>query len=142
MAASCKFFLDAYVSFWFWLVFPSCPNKGCFLHRWLLLGARKLAPKKLSISFQHKFYSLKAHAHYFAVLIYFQELEELLKLIFLIILHPSTYPDVAKASQLINVCILIQIPSCFLWALDHSVARVIAWLHFFILVQPPKKNLY
>ena len=33
------------------------------------LGARKSMPKKI-IFFQDKFYSLKAHAHYFTVLIY------------------------------------------------------------------------
>ena len=37
-----------------------------------LLVATKLAPKKLkTFFFQHKFCFLKAHAHYFTVLIYF-----------------------------------------------------------------------
>ena len=134
---SLNFFWTCFFHFDFCWYSQARPNVGCFSHRWLLLGATKLAPK---ISFlQHKFYSLKAHAHYFTFLIYFQQLEELLKLVFLLVLHPSTYLDVVKVSQLTNVCILIQIPSCFLWALDHSIAHVIAWLYFFIQVPPPPK---
>ena len=46
-------------------------NTGCFSRRWLLLGTKKSAPKnQKTIFFQNRFYSLKAHAHYFTVLIY------------------------------------------------------------------------
>ena len=44
------------------------PNTGCVSHQQLLLGARKLAPKKLrTMFFKDKFCSIKAHAHYSVV---------------------------------------------------------------------------
>ena len=44
-------------------------NTGCFSCWWMVLGVRKSVPKKLkTIFFQNKFY-LKAHTHYFTVLI-------------------------------------------------------------------------
>ena len=49
------------------------PNTGCFSTPWLLLGARKLSPKKLKNNFfQYMLYSLKGHAHYFTVFIYLE----------------------------------------------------------------------
>ena len=47
------------------------PNTGYFSLWWLLLDERKSALKKLKNNiFQEKFYSLKAYAHYFTVLVY------------------------------------------------------------------------
>ena len=53
------------------LLYISGPNTGCYSRRWPLLGTTKLVLKKLIFFFQDKFYSLKAHTHYFTVLIYF-----------------------------------------------------------------------
>ena len=46
------------------------PNTGCFSCWWPLLGLTKSAPRSLkTIFFQNMFYSLKAHAHYFTIII-------------------------------------------------------------------------
>ena len=90
----------------------SGPNTGCFSRRWLLLGARKSAPKKLNIFFQDKFYSLKVLAHYFAVFIYLPTWKNA-KLIFLLILCSQTYPDVAKAWTHYYMYTLYRSPAAF-----------------------------
>ena len=66
----------------------------------------KIDTQKVKHFFQHNLYSWKAHAHYVTVLIYL-ETWRAAKLVFILILHPYAYTDVAKASQLTNVCILI-----------------------------------
>ena len=48
------------------------PNTGCFSSWWPLLGTTKLVPKKLKNNFFPIFYSLKAHAHYFTILMYLE----------------------------------------------------------------------
>ena len=49
----------------------SGPNTGCFFMSVTPFGHKKISAQKLKTGFfQDKFYSLKAHAHYFTVLIY------------------------------------------------------------------------
>ena len=101
------------------------PNKGCFSCWWLLLGARKLAPKKLKNNlFQDRFYSLKAHAHYFTVFIYLATWRAAK---FGIFTHMFT--NLPRCSQSMNSLIYIysiQIPSYFLWVFDHSHGHTVS----------------
>ena len=72
-------------------------------------------PKKVkNIFFQHKFSSLKAHAHYFTVLIYFA-IWRAAKVGIFTHFTSINLPqcDVAKASTHYNVCILYRSPASF-----------------------------
>ena len=81
--------------------------------------AQGKAPKKLKFFFQDKFYSLKAHAHYFTVLIYLAAW----RAVKLGIFTHFTFPNLTQCSQSINSLIYvysIQVPGCLLRVLDHS----------------------
>ena len=96
---------------------PPGPNTGCFSRRWPLLGARKSA-----VFFQDMLYSLKAHAHYFTVLIYLVTWRAAKLGIF----THFTFTNLLRCSQSIISLIYvyyIQISSRFLWVLDHSRDR-------------------
>ena len=56
-------------------------------------GRKKIGAQKIKKQFfsKVKFYSLKAHGHYFTVVIYLAT-EELQNLVFLLILRSQTYP--------------------------------------------------
>ena len=86
---------------------------------------------KKQFFFQGKFYLLKAHAHYFTVLIYLATWRAAKLDIF----THFTFTNLPRCSQNINSLIYVyfmQIRSCFLWLLDQL------WSYFFILL-PPKK---
>ena len=109
-------------------------NTGCFSNWWLLLGERKLVPKKLKelFFFQYMLYSLKAHAHYFTVFIYLETWRGTKLSIF----THFTFTNLPWCSQsmnsLMNSLIYVyslQIPS---WSQT--------WSHFFVLLLPPQKN--
>ena len=94
---------------------------------WLLLGARRFAPKKLKSNFfWYVLYPLKAHSHYFTVFIYLEAWRGAKIGIF----THFTYTNLPWCSQSMNSLIYvycIQIPS---WSQT--------WSHFFFL-PPPKK---
>ena len=95
---------------------------------WLLLGARRLAPKKL-IFFQDKFYSWKVHAHYFSVFIHLATWRAAKRGIF-------THFMFTDLPRCIYIYIYsIQIPNCFLWVLDQSRDHTSSYYC------RPKKNL-
>ena len=122
------------VSYWF---FGSGPNTGCFSRVWPLLGARKSASKKLkNIFFQDKFYSLKAHAHYFTVFIYLATWRTAKLDIFTHFMFTNS----PRCSQSMNSLIYIysvQTPSCLLWVLDQSRGHTSSYYR-----RPKKKILY
>ena len=90
----------------------SSPNTGClFLMSLTAFGWEKISTQKIRIFFP-KFYSLKAHAHYFTLFIYLH-LEELLNLIFLLILLSQTYRDIAKTWTLEYLYTLCRSPAAF-----------------------------
>ena len=95
------------------------PGVGPNTSWWPLLGATKLAPKKLKTTFfQYIWYSLKAHAHYFTVFIYLKTWRGTKLGIF----THFTFTNVPWCSQSMNSLIYvysIQIPS---WSLT--------WSHF------------
>ena len=87
------------------------------------------------IFFQDKFYSLKDHAYYFIVVIYFPTGRAAKLGIF----THFTFKNLPQCSQSINWLIYvysIQIPSCFLWVLYQSRDRTSS--HY----RHPKKFLY
>ena len=109
------------------------PNTGCFSHQWPLLGMRNVTPKKLKNNFsQDKFYSLKAHAHYFTAFIYLATWKATKFGIFTYFM----FINLPRCSQSMNslICVYsIQIPSIeFSWVLDSSQS----WSHFFVLPLP------
>ena len=122
------------VSYWF---FGSGPNTRCFSRVWPLLGARKSASKKLkNIFFQDKFYSLKAHAHYFTVFIYLATWRTAKLDIFTHFMFTNS----PRCSQSMNSLIYIysvQTPSCLLWVLDQSRGHTSSYYR-----RPKKKILY
>ena len=84
-------------------------NTGCFSHRWPILGARKSAPKKWKNNF---FFQDKGSATWRAAK--------------LGIFTHFTLTNLPRCNPSINSLIYvysIQIPSCFLWRLDHSHDR-------------------
>ena len=90
-------------------------NTGSFSHQWSLLGARTLAPKnfKKQVFFQNNFNPLKAHTHYFIVLIYLATWRAAKLGIF----THFMFKNLTWCSQSINSLIYvhsIQIPCCFL----------------------------
>ena len=97
----------------------------------------KLAPKKLKNNlFQDRFYSLKAHAHYFTVFLYLATWRAAK---FGIFTHMFT--NLPRCSQSMNSLIYIyiysiQIPSYFLWVFDHSHGHTVSCYCC------PKKFLY
>ena len=101
-----------------------------------LLSTRKLTPKKKKKPFfQDKFNSLKAHAHYFTVLIYLatSRAAKLGKF------THFTFTNLPQCSQSINSLTYvysIQIPSCFFWKLSHIHD------HTFLYYHHPKHFLY
>ena len=104
----------------FWITPYTLPglSTGCFPRRWTLLSARKLVPKKLKNIFSKIRYS-HAHAHYFIVFIYLATWRAAKLGIF----THFMFTNLLRCSQSINSLIYvysIQIPSCFLWVLDHS----------------------
>ena len=112
----------------------SSPNTGCFSRRWPLLGSRKSASKK-SKQFFSKIYSLKAHAHYFTVLIYLATWRAAKLGIFTHFTFTNSPQCSLSMNSLIYVC-SIHIPSCFLWELDHSCDHT-SWYY-----RCPKKIMY
>ena len=95
-----KWFITGKVDSCTYVFYPvvSIPNTVCLSRWWLLLGARKSAPKKLKNNFSKMSYIfLKTHAHYVTVFIYL-ETWRATKPGTLLILRSQTYPDVAKAS--------------------------------------------
>ena len=83
--------------------------------------SKKIGTQRIwkTIFFQDKFYSLKAHAHFFTVLIYLA----ISRAAKLCIFTPFTFTNLLRCSQSINSLIYVyslQIPSCFLWVHDHS----------------------
>ena len=96
----------------YFVTISSRPKYSCFSRWWPLLGAKKSVPKKLKKQFfsKVKFYSLKAHAHYFTVVIYLATGRAAKLGIF-------THFTFTNLSQNINSLIYvycIQIPRCFL----------------------------
>ena len=82
-------------------------------------GSDKIDTQKIKNNFfcQDKFYSLKAHAHYFTVFIYLATWRAPTLGIFTY----SIFTNLPWCSQSMNSLIYIysiQIPSCFLWVLD------------------------
>ena len=117
----------------------SSPNRGCFPRQWLLLCARKSAPKKFKNNFFPRkvvFFNGSCRIYnYFTVLIYLATWKAAKLHIFI---H-FTFTNLAQCSQSINWLIYvysIQIPSCFLWALYQSRDRTSS--HY----RHPKKFLY
>ena len=102
-------------------------------------GHEKVGTQKnlKTIFFQNKFYSLKAHAHYFFVLIYLSTWRTAKLGVF----THFTITNLPQCSQSINSLIYvysIQIPSCFFMS-----AWSQAWSHFFVLplpAPPPQKK--
>ena len=90
------------------------PNTGCFSRLWPLLGTIKSAPKKLKSKFffQEKFYPLKAHVHYFIVLIYLATWRTAKYGIFTHFMLINLCTDVAKAWTH-NICTLYRSPVAF-----------------------------
>ena len=96
------------------------PNTSCFLRWWPLLGTRKLAPKKSNNNFFPSCILCKGscHVHYFTVLIYLKTWRAAK----LGILTHFMFTNLPRWSQRISSlkCVYSrQIPSCFLWVLDH-----------------------
>ena len=108
------------------------PNTGCFTRRWSLLGAKKSAPKRLKniFFFQDNFYLLKAHAHYFTVLIYLATWRAAKLGIF----THFMFTNLPRCSQSINSLIYTDPQLLFMSAWSQS------WSHFFWL-PPPKNNV-
>ena len=74
----------------------------------------------LFYSFQDKFYSLKAHTHYFIVLMYLGTWKAA-KLDIFIHFTSINLPHLSQSiSSLMYVYYTVQFPSCFSWVLDHS----------------------
>ena len=102
--------------------------------QWPLLGTRKLAPKKYKNNFfQDKFDSLKAHAHYFTVLLYLATWRASKRGIF----THFTLKNLPRCSQSIIslLCILYTDPQLVFMSAWSKL-----WLHYFVL-PPPKKTL-
>ena len=85
-------------------------------------GHKKIGTWKIKKLFcQDKFYSLKAYAHYFTILVYLAPWRAV-KLGFFFFFH-FIFTNLPWCSQSINSLMYvysIQIPSCFLWVLNHS----------------------
>ena len=117
---------------WFWFLLPML-----VLIQFFTLGHKKIGAQKIkTFYFQDKFYSLKAHVHYFTVLIYLPT-SRAAKL--LIVTH-FTFTNLPWCSQSINSLIYvhsIQIPSCFLWVFDDSHDRTSSYYR-----HPKKKNIF
>ena len=113
---------------WFWFLLPML-----VLIQFFTLGHKKIGAQKIkTFYFQDKFYSLKAHVHYFTVLIYLPT-SRAAKL--LIVTH-FTFTNLPWCSQSINSLIYeysVQISSRA-WSQLGS--------HFFVLPlpPPPQKN--
>ena len=74
----------------------------------------------LFYSFQDKFYSLKAHTHYFIVLMYLGTWKAA-KLDIFIHFTSINLPHLSQSiNSLMYVYYTVQFPSCFSWVLDHS----------------------
>ena len=101
------------------------PNTGCFTSRWLLLGSRKSAPTKLKNNF-----FLKAHAHYFTVLIYLATWRAAKLGVF----THFMFSDLSRCSQSINSLIYTDLQLLFMSAWSQP------WSYFFVL-PPPKNNI-
>ena len=111
--------------------YMSSPNRGCFSCRWPLLGATKL-----TIFSQHNFYSLKAHAHYFTVLVYLATWRAAKLGIFTHFMSIK----LPQCNQSINSLLYVYYTDPQLFFMS---AWPQLWLHFFVLPPPPqKKNLY
>ena len=85
-------------------------------------------PKNSKIFFQDKFSSLKSHAHNFTILIY----SATWRAAKLCIFTHFTFKNLSQYSQSINSLIYvysIQIPSCFLWVLDHCCDHTSLYYH-------------
>ena len=114
------------------------PDTGFFLSVTALgckkVGAQKI--KKKTIFFHNKFYSLKAHAHYFTVLIYLATWRAAKLGIF----THFTFINLSQCSQSINSLTYVssmQIPSCFLWVLDCRCYCTSSYYRS----PPPKKSI-
>ena len=107
-------------------------NTGYISLWWLLLDEKKLTPKKLKNNiFQEKFYSLKAYAHYFTVLMYLATRRAAKLGIFTCF----TFRNLSWCRQNISslIYILLTDPQLlFMSAWSQS------WSHFIVLL-PPKK---
>ena len=82
------------------------------------IGAQKII--KQFFFFQNNFYSLKAHAYYFTVIIYLAPCRAAKLDIFTHFIFTNIG---IRCGQSINSLIYvysIQVPSCFLWMLDHT----------------------
>ena len=94
-----------------------------FSRWWPSVSRENRRPKSQKIFFfQDKFYSLKAYAHCFTVLIY----SATSRAAKLGIFTHFSFTNSPRCSQSINSLIYvysIHIPSCFLWVLDHSRDR-------------------
>ena len=116
-------------AFTFWDIgLISSPNTGClFLMSLTAFGWEKISTQKIRIFFP-KFYSLKAHAHYFTLFIYLPSWRAAKLDIF----THLTFTNLPRYSQNMNSWIYvypIQIPSCFLWVLDHSRYHTSSYYH-------------
>ena len=101
---------------WFWFLVPMSVQIQAVFHSW---AQENWCPKIKTFYFKDKFYSLKAHVHYFTVFIYLPT-SRTAKLG--IVTH-FTFTNLPWCSQSINSLIYvhyIQIPSCFLWVFDDS----------------------
>ena len=111
--------------------YMSSPNRGCFSCWWLLLGATKLA-----IFSQHNFHSLKAHAHYFTVLVYLATWRAAKLGIFTHFMSIK----LPQCNQSINSLMYVYYtdPQLFFMSVWPQL-----WLHFFVLPpSPPPKNKF
>ena len=112
--------------------------QAVFSHQWLLLARENQHPKIIIIFSLDKFYSLKAHANYFTILIYFAAWKAAKLGIFFI--H-FMFTNLPWCSQSINSLIYVYILYTDPWLLFMS-AWSQSWSHFFILTLSKKIFLY
>ena len=110
----------------------SGPNTGYFFMLVTTFGHKKISVQKLKTSFfQDKFYSLKAHAHYFTVLIY---LATWGAVNFGIFSHFMS-TNLSQCSQSSNLLMYVYYTDSELLFMS---AWSQLWLHFFVLLLPKK----
>ena len=112
--------------------------QAVFSHQWLLLARENQHPKIIIIFSLDKLYSLKAHANYFTILIYFAAWKAAKLGIFFI--H-FTFINLSWCNQSINSLIYVYILYTNPWLLFMS-AWSQSWSHFLILTPSKKFFLY
>ena len=85
--------------------------------------------------FQNNFYSLKAHAYYFTVIIYLAPCRAAKLDIFTHFMFTNIGIRCGQSTNSLIYVYSIQVPSCFLWMLDHTRDCTSSYYH-----PPPQKK--